>query len=650
MMYRVRDDGMELPLRKPGTRRLSRSSGLATAPYGRFIALGLGVLLLCTWGLYFQVQYLVATESPTLHMSTLEQIKYADRSVREVVWEGLDEPDEVVVPADIRVVRDTPDPILAYECRGWRQTGGCVPTGPREAINDKACHEAVRGGSSGYCEFFDPATNRTLHLLESTCTTFRGDARFSCNMAKDVLMFHKHAEVYRHPYLLEGPKDALTFLNHSAIAEPVVDDIVDDGSKWYERHVVTKKAYPTNGIVMVVYEKALVSLYSSMRLLRTYHNSTLPIELWYRADELSPAHPVMQALTTDFRDVRLREIKDPRAVHFYVKPYVIYFSHFQNVLFLDADNFPLRDPAYLFSTPEFEATGAVFWPDFWHPVQTIFNLHDDSLLWPLLNLTFVDMFEQESGQLLLDRARHERPLHLLMFYAFHRIAPQPQPASFPTPSVPTTAIEDNEFEDYEEPDELPTDVNLIQALKLAWGDKDLFRFAWLKANATFHMVQTPPGAVGLWGWIKYMRPDATPFQRFCGQSMLQYDPAGGKLFLHRNTIKFGQTKESRAPQWQYIQEFRPTSSLSNYSVNCWTENTYSCFGRTEGTTDHFFGHAADASVLAIEAALISYADTAAALLPPLPTPNLSHINGSDENDQIIPGMYNGRRNHLQPQP
>ncbi|EQC35564.1 hypothetical protein SDRG_06853 [Saprolegnia diclina VS20] len=658
MSYRPRDDGrdMELPLRK--TRRPSRAVGLAS--YGRFVALGLGILLLCTWGLYYQVQYLVATQSPALHTSTLEQIKYVERSVREVVWEGREDidADEFVmadVPAanpDVLLVQQphTVDPIVNYQCRGWRQTGGCSPTGAREAQNDRKCHEAIKGGSSGYCEFYDPATNRTLHLLESTCTTVRGDARFSCNMAKDILMFHKHADNYRHPYLLDGPKDAMKYLNHSEYAGPIsVDDDDVDAStvtrKWYDKHPTVQKVYPTNGIVMVVYEKALVSLYASVRLLRTVHNSSLPIELWYRADELSVDHPVLANLLGTFRDIRLREIRDPRATGFYVKPYTLFFSHFENVLFLDADNFPLRDPTYLFHLPEFTSTGAIFWPDFWHPRNTIFNLHDDSLVWPMLNLTYVDMMEQESGQLLLSRSRHEKALHMLMFYAFHRIAPQPQPDTFPTQPLPTTSVEESEFEDYVDPeiDPLHTIPNMIQGLKLAWGDKDLFRFAWLKTNASFHMIATPPGAVGLWGWIKYMRPDATPFQRFCGQSMLQYDTTGEKLFLHRNTIKLGVTKASRSPQWQYIQTLRPGVSIANYTVNCWVENTYSCFGRTEGTNEHFTGELADDTVVSLEKSILAFAESGAALVPATPAPTIASLDASDENDKMIPGMQHGRR-------
>jgi hypothetical protein len=35
------------------------------------------------------------------------------------------------------------------------------------------------------------------------------------------------------------------------------------------------------------------------------------------------------------------------------------------VIYLDADNIPLRDPAFLFESSEYNATGALLWQDFW---------------------------------------------------------------------------------------------------------------------------------------------------------------------------------------------------------------------------------------------------------------------------------------------
>lgn len=187
--------------------------------------------------------------------------------------------------------------------------------------------------------------------------------------------------------------------------------------------------------------------------------------------------------------ITFHEITDWHAAGYGTKVFAIYNSYFERILFLDADNVPTRDPTFLFDSPEFVENGAVFWPDFWHPGRTIFNIHSQSLLWELLDMPFVNMFEQESGQLLIDRRRHAEALELVKFYTFHR------PSHF----------------DY---------------MKLAHGDKDLFRFAWMKLGALFHMIKAVPALAG-----------KTINDSFCGLTMVQHDAQGEVLFMHRNSHK-----------------------------------------------------------------------------------------------------------------
>lgn len=42
----------------------------------------------------------------------------------------------------------------------------------------------------------------------------------------------------------------------------------------------------------------------------------------------------------------------------------IHVAH-REVLLLDCDNIPVRDPSYLFSNPDYQQYGNLFWPDFW---------------------------------------------------------------------------------------------------------------------------------------------------------------------------------------------------------------------------------------------------------------------------------------------
>ncbi|KAI9338082.1 alpha-mannosyltransferase, partial [Zopfochytrium polystomum] len=77
-------------------------------------------------------------------------------------------------------------------------------------------------------------------------------------------------------------------------------------------------------------------------------------------------------------------------------------SPFEQVLFLDPDNFVLRDPTFLFETKTFKKYGALFWPDF-----TIRKRESELIVWDLMGLKgkYVPELEFESGQIVLDKSK-----------------------------------------------------------------------------------------------------------------------------------------------------------------------------------------------------------------------------------------------------
>lgn len=61
--------------------------------------------------------------------------------------------------------------------------------------------------------------------------------------------------------------------------------------------------------------------------------------------------------------------------NFHLKAAAMIASSFSEVLYLDSDNFPLRDPEYLFDAPPYREGGSVlFWPDY----------NKDHRRWPFL--------------------------------------------------------------------------------------------------------------------------------------------------------------------------------------------------------------------------------------------------------------------------
>ncbi|OQR98023.1 hypothetical protein ACHHYP_09253 [Achlya hypogyna] len=433
-----------------------------------------------------------------------------------------------------------------FACVAWRSTGNC---GRDEPTLWDACLSNVPLPAAGYCEVRNKTSGQRFRVMRSTCRSTK-HVEYSCDDARDFMNFAPLSERYVH-----APTAPLFTL------------------PWYAA------SDETRGIVMVIQGRSLVSTYANVRWLRSL-GCVLPIELWYRDDETSVADPIVQHLLAQDPFVTLRLIDDARATSFYTKPFALYYSAFEHVLLLDTDNFAVSDPTPLFDSTEYKAHGALFWPDFWQPSNTIFNVHDESLLWELLGIEPAEMFEQESGQVLVHRRRHRRALDMLMFYAIER-------------------------------------PPLFARLQLVWGDKDLYRLAWLKTRSSFHMQRRPPGALGV---------HHSQYPRFCGLGMVQYDDTGAEAFFHRNTIKFSRNATTNElHHWTHLQTFVADGDPKSFQPQSWNGREQygqdSCFGvelymhsrLDDGSLAFDVVPVADTRFAAVEAQLIRFAQAALAL-------------------------------------
>lgn len=95
-----------------------------------------------------------------------------------------------------------------------------------------------------------------------------------------------------------------------------------------------------------------------------------------------------------------------------LKPYAVQRSRFREVILLDADNFPLVDPSFLFDTPQYREHGAIFWPDRG-------RMEASRDIWRLTGVGYRDEPEFETGQVVLDKRRCWRPLALTMWMNEH---------------------------------------------------------------------------------------------------------------------------------------------------------------------------------------------------------------------------------------
>ncbi len=147
----------------------------------------------------------------------------------------------------------------------------------------------------------------------------------------------------------------------------------------------------------------------NIRMLR-HLGCTLPVELWH----LGPGevNDDMRALATSLGGVICVDAFEVAKRHpariaggWELKCYALLRSRFREVLLLDADNFPVVDPSFLFDTPQYLQAHAVFWPDR-EPLAS------DHLIWQLTGVQYRGDVLFETGQIVVDKQRCWRELAL----------------------------------------------------------------------------------------------------------------------------------------------------------------------------------------------------------------------------------------------
>ncbi|CAB9523667.1 Alpha-1,2-mannosyltransferase MNN5 [Seminavis robusta] len=445
------------------------------------------------------------------------------------------------------------------QCISWRATVGCTPDGPHVGNKrtpslqgffhrDWPCAKKLPAlaGGSGYCEM-QTETGEMVKVFQKGCyegyplRTAKFTASFSCDMAASFLKYKNRMMNFK-------PTEPMAFSGY---------------------------AVPSRGIVMQVFGKVLPSAYSIVRILRDVHGCDLPIELWSLAGEVTKSDPVVRQLL-DLPDINLRTIHDTSIKSYMSKLYSIVYSQFDQVLWLDSDNFPFRDPSFLFETAEFEQTGSMFWKDYWKPQQNDFYITKHSLAWELFDIPpdspIRNEMELEAGQFVIDRRRTKKALHALLFLTL-------------------------------------TFKEIIQPLDILLGDKDLFKFAFHATKTPFHYIEKPPGYAG------YAAPPLMRSDAVCGQTMIQPDPAGDPLFFHRNMAKIGSRKALKRV-WEKGLMFKNGNSEAEYHTEMWPSlwRLCMCFYPKNPSIYEELDFGEGSEVEQFEEKLLFYADEALSIL------------------------------------
>ncbi len=238
-------------------------------------------------------------------------------------------------------------------------------------------------------------------------------------------------------------------------------------------------AHEPRGIVICAGgPRYLTNAYVLLKRLRAL-GCTLPVELWHLGpEELNPAwfelaKDLGPIEAVDAREVQKHQPHD-RLNGWELKPYAVQWCNFQEVLLIDADNVPVRNPEFVFDSPEYREAGTVFWPDYTEHAK-------GRRVWKVFGVQYRQEPQVESGQVLVDKRKAGvwQALQLANWYCGRS-------AYF-------------------------FDVIL--------GDKETFHFAWRKLEQSYAM---PPHR------IRTFHPGTM------GQNWFD----GELLFLHRNMSKW----------------------------------------------------------------------------------------------------------------
>ncbi|PGH02520.1 hypothetical protein AJ79_07633 [Helicocarpus griseus UAMH5409] len=176
----------------------------------------------------------------------------------------------------------------------------------------------------------------------------------------------------------------------------------------------------TKGIVSTAGGQHLPVLVTSLHMLRKT-GSNLPAEIFvadkseYDDYVCGVLLPSMNAKCVILADILDYSPLDEGLKKYQFKIFSLLFSSFEQVLFLDADAFPMHDPIHLFTSEPFLSTGMVTWPDFWqvtyHP--SFFEVSSQKVP------TGFSHASTESGQVLISKKTHTQMLLLSAYYNFY---------------------------------------------------------------------------------------------------------------------------------------------------------------------------------------------------------------------------------------
>jgi len=141
----------------------------------------------------------------------------------------------------------------------------------------------------------------------------------------------------------------------------------------------------------------------ALRLIRKHYNCHLPAAIFHFPEEApaedSPLRAELALLDAKLVSATGRARDPTRQKNYHLKAQSIVESPFAEVAYLDSDNLPAADPSLLFDMPNYKRLGVYFTPDYWKTSAS-------NPIWHILGVQCRDEWEQEAGQIVVDKRRH----------------------------------------------------------------------------------------------------------------------------------------------------------------------------------------------------------------------------------------------------
>ncbi|PYH88542.1 alpha-1,2-mannosyltransferase [Aspergillus ellipticus CBS 707.79] len=173
----------------------------------------------------------------------------------------------------------------------------------------------------------------------------------------------------------------------------------------------------TRGLVSTAGGSYLPVLVISLRMLRRT-GSKLPLEV-FLADEAEYEEHICDVVlpSLNARCVLMSNILNAvsgtvEIQKYQFKLFAMLFSSFEEILFLDADAFPLQRPELLFTREPFASRQMVTWPDFWASTISSYYYEISSQPYP----EHAVRQSSESGEVLISKKTHLKTLLLSTYY------------------------------------------------------------------------------------------------------------------------------------------------------------------------------------------------------------------------------------------